>query len=258
MLSPEEAAATYAATGIWQRAPVAPLDIPTDGVDDVYVASIDPKVQEFDAIALPDPNRFEQDPGIEAPGLPPAAGQVFDMDARGLVRATPEGALSPDGIRIYAGLPPAVPPSRTAPPVIEQAPAPEINDALRTFRPKQRPDNLIEERERATLSGRSRAELASLRPLMRPKTAQEVAVAHEPAAVATARAVKTSLAPVGRPRNMVAIVKRTERSAPVEAVQTAAIAPRTVSPVAPSSRGVSKSATVRNAINLNKISLIGV
>lgn len=258
MLSPEEAAATYAATGIWQRAPVAPLGIETDGVDDVYVASIDPKVQESDAVALPDPNRFEQDPSVEAPGLPPAAGQVFDMDARGLVRATPEGAMSPDGIRVYAGLPPAVPPERTAASPTEQAPAPEINDALRTFRPKLRPDNLIEERERATLSGRSRAELATLRPLMRPKTAQEVAVDKEPEAIATAQAVGKSLTPVGRPRNMVAIVKRAEPAAPAQAVRTAAIAPRTVTPAAPSSRGVAQSATVRNAINLNKISLIGV
>lgn len=258
MLSPEEAAATYAATGIWQRAPVAPLGITTDGVDDVYVASIDPKVQESDAVALPDAARFEQDPAIEEPRLPPAAGQVFDMDARGLVRATPEGAMSPDGIRVFTGLPPAVPPLRSALVAPQQTPAPEANETLRNLRPKLRPNNLIEERERATLSGRSRAELASLRPVMRPKTAQEVAVAEEPEAVATAQAVSASLVPVSRPRNMEAIVKRVERTAPEAAVQTAAIAPRTVTPAAPSSRGVSQSATVRNAINLNKISLIGV
>lgn len=258
MLSPEEAAATYAATGIWQRAPIAPLGIPTDAVDDVYVASIDPKVQESDAVALPDPLKFSQDPAIEEPRLPPAAGQVFDMDARGLVRATPEGALSPDGIRVYTGLPPAVPPLRSALADPVQTPDPALNETLRNLRPKLRPGNLIEERERATLSGRSLAELASIRPLMRPKTAQEVAVAEEPEAVATAQAVKASLSPVGRPRNMQAIVKRVERTAPAEPVQNAAIAPRTVKPAAPSSRGVAQSATVRNAINLKKISLIGV
>ncbi|SMX29001.1 hypothetical protein TRP8649_03129 [Pelagimonas phthalicica] len=262
-LTPEEAAATYAATGIWQRAPVAPLEPPVDGVEDIYVASIDPAVQESDAIALPDPLNLAQEPILEPQRLPPPAGQVFDMDERGLVRATPEGALSPDGLRVFAGLPPVVPPQRQAlaTPAEPETAAPQINEALSKIRPRLRPDTLIETRERAQLGGISRAELAAIRPVMRPKTAQEQAVAEEPEAPATAQAVNRSLAPVGRPRNMNAIVRRAERNqdaAPVAPVQTAAIAPRTVTPAAPTSRGVAASATVRNAINLNKVNLIGV
>ncbi|WP_299934836.1 hypothetical protein [uncultured Pelagimonas sp.] len=262
MLTPEEAAATYAATGIWQRAPVAPHGLPEDVVDDIYVASIDPSVQESDAIALPDPLGVAQEPILEPQRLPPPAGQVFDMDARGLVRATPEGSISPDGVRVFAGLPPVTPPLRQT--VAAPAPAtetPKVNEALGKRRPRLRPDTLVESRERAVLSGISRSELAAIRPVMRPKTAQEVAVAEEPEATATDRAVAASLTPVGRPRNMTAIVKRADRAAEQaapEAVQTAAIAPRTVTPAAPSSRGVAQSATVRNAINLKKISLIGV
>ncbi len=262
MLSPEEAAATYAATGIWQRAPVAPHALPEDGVDDIYIASIDPSIQESDAIALPDAFGFAQEPILEPQRLPPPAGQVFDMDARGLVRATPEGAISPDGVRVFAGLPPVVPPLRQA--LATPAPAaeaPQVNEALGKRRPRLRPDTLVESRERAVLSGISRSELAAIRPVMRPKTAQEEAVAEEPEALATDQAVNRSLTPVGRPRNMAAIVKRADSAAaaaPTEPVQTAAIAPRTVKPAAPSSRGVAQSATVRNAINLKKISLIGV
>lgn len=262
-LTPEEAAATYAATGIWQRAPVAPLEPPVDGVEDIYVASIDPAVQESDAIALPDPLNMAQESILEPQRLPPPAGQVFDMDERGLVRATPEGALSPDGLRVFAGLPPVVPPQRQAlaTPAEPETAEPQINEALSKIRPRLRPDTLIETRERAQLGGISRAELAAIRPVMRPKTAQEEAVAEEPEAPATAQAVNRSLAPVGRPRNMNAIVRRAERNqdaAPVAPVQTAAIAPRTVTPAAPTSRGVAASATVRNAINLNKVNLIGV
>lgn len=262
-LTPEEAAATYAATGIWQRAPVAPLEPPVDGVEDIYVASIDPAVQESDAIALPDPLNMAQEPVLEPQRLPPPAGQVFDMDERGLVRATPEGALSPDGLRVFAGLPPVVPPQRQAlaPPAEPETAEPQINEALSKTRPRLRPDTLIETRERAQLGGISRAELAAIRPVMRPKTAQEEAVAEEPEAPATAQAVNRSLAPVGRPHNMTAIVRRADRNqdaAPVAPVQTAAIAPRTVTPAAPTSRGVAASATVRNAINLNKVNLIGV
>ncbi|MBO9466185.1 hypothetical protein J7443_13150 [Tropicibacter sp. R15_0] len=262
-LTPEEAAATYAATGIWQRAPVAPLEPPVDGVEDIYVASIDPAVQESDAIALPDPLNMAQEPILEPQRLPPPAGQVFDMDERGLVRATPEGALSPDGLRVFAGLPPVVPPQRQAlaTPAEPETAEPQINEALSKIRPRLRPDTLIETRERAQLGGISRAELAAIRPVMRPKTAQEEAVAEEPEAPATAQAVNRSLAPVGRPRNMNAIVRRAERNrdaAPATRVQTAAIAPRTVTPAAPTSRGVAASATVRNAINLNKVNLIGV
>ncbi|MGH1414288.1 MAG: hypothetical protein ACRBB0_12415 [Pelagimonas sp.] len=263
MLSPEEAAATYAATGIWQRAPVAPHGLPEDNVDNIYVASIDPAVQEADAIALPSPSALAQEPLLEPQRLPPPAGQVFDMDSRGLVRATPQGALSPDGVRVFAGLPPVIPPQRSVAAAPQAAdPVPPINQALSKLRPRLRPENLVETRERAVLSGISRSELAAIRPVMRPKTVQEEAVVQEPDAPATDRAVTSSLAPIGRPRDMAAIVRRAERSAAAapsnEPVQTAAIAPRTVTPAAPTSRGVAQSATVRNAINLNKISLIGV
>ena len=36
--------------------------------------------------------------------LPPIGpGQVFDLDERGLVEATPDGALTPDGVLVHAG-----------------------------------------------------------------------------------------------------------------------------------------------------------
>ncbi|WP_425073065.1 hypothetical protein [Sagittula sp. S175] len=293
-LTPEEADATYAATGIWQRAPAAPLTPPTDGVDDVYVASIDPSVRELDAVALPVSPNPAAEAILDDPGLPPPAGMTFDIDPRGVVRATPEGALTPDGLRVYAGLPPVIPPLRNAPaaqpavatppasqaqpqpetpaaPIedgaaatgteVTPAPAPARNNPLQNVRPEARPDDVVEQQERATLRGISRDELAGFRPQRRPQTAQEQAVEEQPAAPATAQAVRNSLEPVGRPRNMEAIVKQAEITPAPEPVQTAAAAtvtPRTVQPSVPSSASVAASATVRNAINLNKINLIGV
>lgn len=293
-LSPEEADATYAATGIWQRAPAASRTPPPDGVEDVYVASIDPDVESSDAIALPVALSPSDEPLLEEPGLPPPPGMTFDIDDRGLVRATPEGALTPDGLRVYAGLPPVVPPLRSPPeaePDVSAEPdadadagaeadvdAPEASPVLeqleqfRDSRPRARPSDVIEQRERATLQGNTRSELAAFRPVMRPESVQEEAAEAEaaeaapeeaaPPPPATAQAVQTSLAPVVRPGNFAAIVQRAERTPQPQAqaapVQTAAVAPRTVSPAVPSSASVARSATVRNAINLGKINLIGV
>lgn len=276
-LTPEEADATYAATGIWQRSPASPLTPPDDGVENVYVASIDPSVRMFDAVALPEAPDLLSQPVPVDPGLPPPAGMTFDIDERGVVRATPEGALTPDGLRVYTGPPPVVPPLRNPPvelaalpgpdtPVTTDAPdapdtpdaAPAVTDPLSDFRPEARPDDVVEQQERATLGGISLQELEEFRPLARPRTAQEEAVEEEPSSPATDLAVRNSLEPVGRPRNMSAIVERAERERPTEPVQTAAVAPRVVAPSVPSSASVASSATVRNAINLSRINLIGV
>ncbi|WP_136439261.1 hypothetical protein [Pacificoceanicola onchidii] len=263
--TPEEAAATYAATGVWLRAPSAPLTPPEDAIDEVYAASLDPTVMKSDAVALPGAAEIGPEFAMLDPGLPPPAGMVFNFDPRGLIRATPEGALSPDGLRIYTGRPPVVPPLRgvaaAPPPVPGTDAAGETENPLSRVRPEARPDDIVEQRERATQTGISNAELAALRPVMRPRTEQEVAVEEEPEAPATDRAIARSLVPVTRPRNMQAIVRRAERSRPAEPVQTAsaaAIAPRTVQPSGTTAGSVARSATVRNAINLSKVSLIGI
>ncbi|WP_323771371.1 hypothetical protein [Antarctobacter sp.] len=260
-LTAEEAAATYAATGIWQRAPVKPMTPPADGVDDIYAASIDPSIQIFDAVALPDAKELEREPSLQDPGLPPPAGLTFDFDQRDVVRATPEGALTPDGLRIFTGRPPVIPPLRgestSAGPVVPETP--DGTTTVPRLRPQARPSDIIEQRERSQLRGITRTELASIRPTMRPVTVQEQAEVDAPDA--TDQAVARSLVPVGRPRNMEAIVDRADRSiapSPVQTAAVAAVAPRTVAPKIPSSTSVARSATLENAINLKKINLIGV
>jgi len=264
-LSPEEAQTTYAATGIWQRAPLAP-DLPAEvALEDVYVASIDPSVEQLDAVALP-----RAMPGDARPDTPPdpaAPGTVFTLDQRGLVIARPEGVLSPDGVVVYAGKPPVLP--RVRPQDFDrtlsdpQAEAETIR--LAALRPQGRPGDLVEQTERATLGGRSLNELGTIRPAVRPRVEKEDAEAESQAA--TALAPRSVRAPINRPRNFAAVVRRAEERAaqpppaetqPQQTASAAAVAPLAVQPGAPSNRSVAQQATVRNAINLNRVNLIGV
>lgn len=264
-LTEEEADARYAATGIWQRSPEAPQTPTQTTLDDLYVASIDGSVEQFDAVALPGTEALRNDRTYLSQPNPAAPGTRFDLDQRGLVIATPEGAVNPDGVRIFAGLPPVVPPARPAPEAAvvedgtENAASDVVAPELRQFRPRLRPDGLIEGNERAQLGGRTRAELAALRPAARPETlkAQEEEAQPE----ATKFAVAQSVSPVIRPRNFSQIVERSreqQRAQPAEVTQVAAVAPRTVQPSIPSTANVARQATVKNALNLRRINLIGV
>lgn len=274
-LTEEEAEATYAATGIWLRGPAMPALISTRSADDVYAPSIDPNVGQFDAVALP--ASVAQEPlSFDTPMSPLPAGTVFALDQRGLVIATLEGSLNPDGVRIFSGKPPAVPPIRgangqilvpstpntgdTAAEGTQEAALEPLTETLRRLqglspvRPNARPTDLIEQNERANNAGRTLSELAKLRPMARPNSPQQDA---EDDITATAQAVVASLHPMPRPRDIASIVSKSQRTEP-EPQQVASVAPKTVKPVAPSSGSVAKDATVKNALNLRKINLIGV
>ncbi|MEM6941798.1 MAG: hypothetical protein AAF509_16935 [Pseudomonadota bacterium] len=284
-LTDTEIDARYAARGIWSRAPlVPPLPVVgTDG-DDVYLARIEPVAAPSDAIALLPLARLDTDRALEEVASPAAAGTRFNLDARGLVVPTPQGSLSPDGILVYLGSPPAVPPSvmaRAEPDVPDTA---AEKAALAAFRPSSRPADLLDKIERSRLGGLSRGELAAFRPALRPISVQEqaeqlaaaatasatasatdaavteaLATPEDPFATATRRAVSTSLRPDNRPRSF---ARRTpaapEAREDTRVASAAAIAPRTVTPAIPSRASVAKAATTRNALNLRNINLIGV
>ncbi|MEP3686937.1 MAG: hypothetical protein ABJN05_07565 [Sulfitobacter dubius] len=73
---------------------------------------------------------------------------------------------------------------------------------------------------------------------------------------ATKQATTQSRRPDTRPRNFDRIVKRAARSP--EPAQVASVAPKAVQPRFPSKTSVAKQATVKNAINLRDVNLIGV
>jgi hypothetical protein len=301
-LDEASAQTAYVATGIWQRAPDFGKAAKPDTLDDLYVASLDPNPAFEDAPALLRQNRSAGDSQAVKPKAPPPPGVRYDLDARGLVRPTPDGALSPEGVIVFAGPPPIAPvrrdnslvPSGLAPAIIDLTePEPQIETALLTptipaqtgpfadpalagFKPRQRPADLSDRVERARLGGKTRAELARLRPGQRPQTildqaeifaearaaeaaaqaqaiqdalaqAETDAAAQERAAsltpldedtAATELAVATSLKPPARPRGFENIVK-SARKAPAQSqpeVQTASAARATGPAVARGSR----------------------
>ncbi|MCQ0092505.1 hypothetical protein [Roseovarius sp. M141] len=155
-LAPSEALARYAATGIWQMAPTSP-DIPVAGAPlaDIYEVSVDPGLGLGDPANMPRRTPDARDTRPETPGDPPPAGSRFDFDARGLVRATPDGAMTPQGVRVFAGSPPMTPPKDMAQSVTVTA-TPETAEpnlapgttftgdpALAGTRPRLRPESIL-------------------------------------------------------------------------------------------------------------------
>ena len=265
----------YAATGIWPDAPEPPETPAIIGLDDLYVASIDRTDLSQDAVALPPARAFATDAALGALTSPAAAGTAFALDDRGLVTPTPEGSTTPDGITVYLGRPPVVPPptpTRTTPADEARAEAEALRQHLAGFRPRPRPGDLVEQSERAQLGGRSRQELGRLRPRTRPASAQQDAAADaaasdaeaaDAAATATAQAVASALIPKSRPGDFQDRVRNSARASigipqNLAASPTAAPAPATVSPSIPSSASVARQATLKNEINLRKVNLIGV
>ena len=117
-----EAEARYAATGIWQRSPEAPDTAPetTTAPEPLpQIAGVGSRNPTISLAAL------TPDTPPETPLPAPGPGYRADMDERGLVIATPDGAMAPTGTMIYAGPPPIVPPLRPGeePPEVEPEPA---------------------------------------------------------------------------------------------------------------------------------------
>ncbi len=246
-VSPQEAERHYLTTGVWQIAPDQPLSPEIDANAEVYLVSVDPSVSGTDALALPDIGS-SHDTAPSRRVNPAAAGTTYDVDDRGLVKATPEGALTPDGVKVFLGRPPLLPPK--TPTRFAETPNP-ATEALRDIRPRARPGNLQEKTERKQLGGRTRTELASLRPRVRPESEKQQI---EQAAPPTQQAVANSLKPRPRPDSIAKIVAKTTQNQKAT-VQTASVS---AAPVIPSAASVARQATVKNALDLRKVNLIGV
>lgn len=302
-----QAQTAYAVSGIWQRTDTLSADeLTTETLDSLYVASLDPNPAFEDAPALIPQAVGGGEAELISFTRPPPPGVIFDIDERGLVRPTPEGTLNPDGITIFLGQPPVAALRRPggsvdasqAPDALEQSDAvePVVQTAeqlrLATIRPAQRPSDLSERRERATLGGRSLPELANIRPKQRPVSAQvqaqaiarallevenaDAASVEAALAAATRQAVSISKRAQQRPRGFEAIVqaaRATPQAAPSAQVQTASastasVAARAsgpavarssrVNPTGPVSGRVARAATENNAIALGNVALVGV
>ncbi|HHB80162.1 MAG TPA: hypothetical protein ENK83_00205, partial [Aliiroseovarius sp.] len=274
VLSEDAAQTRYAATGIWEKAPTSPSEPQSSRIDDLYIASIDPEVSGHDPVSLPPVGNSSTDARPSA-SLPPAApGTDFALNEEGLVAPSPEGTLSPAGILVYSGKPPVDAPVR--PGTVRPQILPDSQ--LRGFRPKPRPTGLIEETQRANNGGNTLLELAALRPNPRPEELAARAVAEAGAdnaavedAVAaviaegelvnvTGEAVAASPQPGHRPGDFATIVAsaRANIDASDGSTVVAASAAPTSSPSIPTRANVATQATVKNALRLNQMNLIGI
>jgi hypothetical protein len=290
-LSPQELAANYAVTGIWPVSPEVPQPAPLVSLDDLYITSIDPVSSSNDAVALPNVRALVTDNGLGEQTTPVAAGTSFALGTDGLVIPTVNGAITPNGVTVFMGRPDVTPPKMPARKALPAKTDPSLA-LIAKMRPQPRPSNLVEQNERSVNGGLSRSELAQLRPRLRP--AVELAIAqpapevdpttenaqNDAAAAAAAaslaalaprvegiiiegppnpQAVTASVRPDGRPKNFARVVKRAKaKQSTDQGTRVASVAPKVVVPKIPSSASVAKSATVKNAINLRNVNLIGV
>jgi hypothetical protein len=155
--------------------------------DEIFLASKDL------APVVPDPAAVPKllatsDPIPVAQAPPPPFGTVYQFDAKGLIVATPEGIITPEGVRLVAGKPPVLPKAR--PTALETAPSqptvlPDSSGALAPagpvgadpklagFRPKLRPESLTTTAVDPTtalalIDPATESRLAGKRPLARP------------------------------------------------------------------------------------------
>jgi hypothetical protein len=243
-LSEDAKLARYAATGIWPVAPDALSGLSGSGIGDIFLTTLDPKVFETDAYAIPTVSELLTDKALTAMPNPPAPGTRFDRDYRGLIVATSEGAVTPDGITVYAAVPPLIPPLAPRPDPAQQQN--EQRAALAGKIPQLRPQ-IAEETEETTTEATAAVGVKRMPPL-RPAAVEALAAQIE-AVQSNPLAVPEAPTPKLRPSNMSAIVYATER---------AEIAAQTTTRVAPSATSAANAATESNVLPLREISLIGV
>ena len=237
----------YIASGVWALEPNAPTVPDQVTLGDLYVASIDPSFEQQDAIALGSIQNPFADQIFLSPPSPAPEGTVFVLDERGLVTPSSEGTLSPDGHRVFAGLPNFRPPER--PNLIEE-PAPVAIRLTNTGLPinelKPRLPPTAEE-EPVIISA-----AAGIRPRLRPDDLATPAAIAEAIASAQASARTSSVMPRLRPKNL---------KIPVQTAFTPATRNRPSDETVTrqnSSSFVAAEATLKDAINLRKINVIGI
>jgi hypothetical protein len=193
----------------------------SEAQDEIFLAGLDAPPLALDPLALPQP--VVSIDALPLPQLePPPFGTVYQFDADGRIRPTPEGIITPEGVRLVAGKPSLLPPLRPDALVAAALPAtaapattngvtplvPGVSDpaiapaqpfpsdpALAEARPRPRPDGLApaatQADDDASLLDPGVTRVSGLRPLARPAT---VLAAGEAARQSTASASLTAQA----------------------------------------------------------------
>ncbi|MBC7141937.1 MAG: hypothetical protein H5U18_07230, partial [Rhodobacteraceae bacterium] len=309
---PDPGPATPDPATLWAAAPAAAAGPEADapGAPAVAAAAPGPAMPDTGITPLPAPAALAADDQPQPQPLPPPYGTEIEFGPDGLIRATPDGVVTPDGFTLISGRPPVVPaPAPRPDPAPAATPEPEaqapgdqsgavppapvaatadlaadaaagaVAEAMAALpdpadpahaakKPRARPAAVVER------AAAARAQAAAI------AAAAEAAARAEAEALAsaTARAVASSRRPVERPSSLAkaveAAVSDAVTAAVTEAVTTPAPAPAPPAaaepeeidepepvqsvPDIPTTVTVAKQATVKNAIDLGKINLIGV
>ena len=266
-------------------------------LDALYIAAIELPDLATDAIALPDPDGLKADApvilrappaALAAPEAdPPAADdtQVASIDPT--ATPAPETDPSPDAPELVETEPDtSAPVENIADQPLRPTPT-ALAAALPDTAPRARPGGFVETIEKDQFGGRTRSELATIRPPTRPQSSQALSLAARAADGTEGDAIDTSLAPRLRPENFDALVAQSllqqqqatqtaaldfqtpDTSAAIEAALAAEDeqaaeeatrpqnSPRLAIPP-PSSANVARQATIEDAIRLNRLNLVGV
>ena len=188
---PEPAPVGIAGTDVPNAAPL------NETQDEIFLATMDAPPLALDPLALPQP--VASTDALPLPQLePPPFGTVYQFDADGLIRATPEGIITPAGVRLVAGKPSLIPPARPDALIAAALPAATVtaiedavtallpdaavpaaepfpsDPALADARPRPRPAGLAppaaQADDDAALTTLGATRVSSLRPLPRPAT----------------------------------------------------------------------------------------
>lgn len=208
------------------------------------------------------------------PRQPPPPGSVYDMDERGLVRPSEEGSPTPQGVLVHSGPPPVVPPrpatvdgANTADP-----PAAGTEEVASLAAPEAAAPE-------AAAPAAAPPDIVRLRPRDRPAALEVplIVVTAEPAAADTPKplprpsAVAVASAAAANSTDFDALARQARGEAAAASPQLAATratepppeapvgqANVAVQPSLPTRASVSERATIANAIQLERVNLIGV
>ncbi|MCX7566387.1 hypothetical protein OS189_08535 [Sulfitobacter sp. F26169L] len=239
-------------------------------------------------VAMVSPPPFGQTTQLDAGGLIiPTPDGVVTPEGYTLIAASPP-RKPPDTLTRFANQPDAAIPAAAPSPLLKFRPKNRplglaerseraqlggvTRSELAAYRPALRPRSIQdrarqadEEAERAKEAEEARAAAAAQAATAAAAAALAVpqpTIAANATVIqnATKYATSQSKRPDTRPRNFARVVKRAERAQPQETrvAAAASVAPRSVSPSIPSKASVARSATVKNAINLRRVNLIGV
>lgn len=89
--------------------PGRPADQATEKSDDIVIASVDHRIPAEDAVAPRLARLLGEDTAPLPLATPAPFGTAFEFDENGFVVATKDGAVTPDGVIVFAGQPVKVP-----------------------------------------------------------------------------------------------------------------------------------------------------